>query len=59
VKTKKPGRPKIEPSQEKELFKLWVEKIQLEKFKQLSEARKLSIAWLMRDAFDQYLKAVK
>jgi predicted transcriptional regulator len=41
---------------EKELFKFWVEKIQLEKFKQLSERRKLSVSWLMRQAFDEYLQ---
>jgi predicted transcriptional regulator len=40
---------------EKELFKLYVEKGQLEKLRQLSEKRKLSVAWLMRQAFDEYL----
>jgi predicted transcriptional regulator len=40
---------------EKELFKFWVEKEQLEKFRQLSERRKLSVSWLMRQAFDEYL----
>jgi hypothetical protein len=41
---------------EKELFKFWVEKEQLEKFRQLSESRKLSVSWLMRHAFDEYLQ---
>ncbi len=41
---------------EKELFKFWVEKVQLEKFRQLSEQRKLSVSWLMREAFDEYLQ---
>jgi hypothetical protein len=40
---------------EKELFKFWVEKAQLEKFRRLSEDRKLSVSWLMRQAFDEYL----
>jgi len=41
---------------EKELFKFWVEKVQLEKFRQLSDRRKLSVSWLMREAFDEYLQ---
>jgi len=40
---------------EKELFKLWVEKQQLAQFKALSKKTKLSVAWLMRQAFDEYL----
>ena len=43
----------------KQLFKLWVEKKQLDRFKALSKRKKLSEAWLMRDAFDQYLKKQK
>ena len=41
---------------EKELFKFWVEKTQLQRFKRLSEQRKLSMSWLMRQAFDEYLQ---
>jgi hypothetical protein len=44
---------------EKELFKFWVEKEQLEKFRQLGEQRKLSVSWLMRQAFDEYLARVR
>jgi hypothetical protein len=40
---------------EKQLFKLWVEKGQLTKFKRLSQREKLSVAWLMRKAFDEFL----
>jgi len=40
---------------EKELFKLWVEKPQLAQFKKLAEREKLSVAWLMRKAFDEFL----
>jgi hypothetical protein len=40
---------------EKELFKLWVEKAQLTKFKRLVQREKLSVAWLMRKAFDEFL----
>jgi hypothetical protein len=40
---------------EKELFKLWVEKAQLKKFKSLAQREKLSVAWLMRKAFDEFL----
>jgi len=40
---------------EKELFKLWVEKAQLIQFKKLAQQEKLSVAWLMRKAFDEFL----
>jgi hypothetical protein len=40
---------------EKELFKLWVEKAQLTQFKRLAKREKLSVAWLMRKAFDEFL----
>jgi hypothetical protein len=40
---------------EKELFKLWVEKAQLTHFKKLAKREKLSVAWLMRRAFDEFL----
>jgi hypothetical protein len=40
----------------KELFKFWVEETQMEQFRQLSERRKLSVSWLMRQAFDEYLQ---
>jgi len=38
------------------LFKLYTEKKQLDRFKALSKRRKLSVAWLMRQAFDEFLK---
>jgi hypothetical protein len=41
------------------LFKLYAEKKQLDRFKALSKRRKLSVAWLMRQAFDEYLKKQK
>jgi hypothetical protein len=44
---------------EKELFKLWVEKGQLTKFKRLAHREKLSMAWLMRKAFDEFLAKPK
>jgi hypothetical protein len=40
---------------EKELFKMWVEKEQLTQFKKLALREKLSVAWLMRKAFDEFL----
>ena len=49
----------IIPMPTKELFKLWVEKKQLDRFKALCKRKKLSVAWLMRDAFDHYLKKQK
>jgi Ribbon-helix-helix protein, copG family len=44
------------PMSEKKLFKLWAEKKQLDRFKALSKRKKLSVAWLMRQAFDEFLK---
>lgn len=47
------------PMSEKQLFKLWAEKKQLSRFKALSKRKKLSVAWLMRQAFDEFLKKQK
>ena len=47
------------PMSDKTLFKLWTEKKQLARFKALSKRKKLSVAWLMRQAFDEYLKKQK
>jgi len=41
---------------DKALFKLWTEKKQLARFKALAKHKKLSVAWLMRQAFDEFLK---
>jgi hypothetical protein len=43
----------------KKLFKLYAEKKQLERFKSLAKRKKLSVAWLMRQAFDEFLKKQK
>jgi len=43
----------------KKLFKLYAEKKQLERFKALAKRKKLSVAWLMRQAFDEFLKKQK
>ncbi len=47
------------PMPPKKLFKLWAEKRQLDRFKALAKRRKLSVAWLMRQAFDEFLKKQK
>ena len=47
------------PMSEKQLFKLWAEKKQVARFKALSKRKKLSVAWLMRQAFDEFLKKQK
>jgi Ribbon-helix-helix protein, copG family len=44
---------------DKTLFKLWAEKKQLARFKALAKRKKLSVAWLMRQAFDEFLKKQK
>ena len=44
---------------DKTLFKMWVEKQQLEHFKAIAEREKVSVAWLMRKAFDDFLKEHK
>ena len=46
-------------SADKTLFKLWVEKQQLESFKVIAKREKVSVAWLMRKAFDDFLKEHK
>lgn len=40
---------------DKELFKLWVEKDQLTRLKAIAKREKVSVAWLMRKAFDELL----
>ena len=47
------------PMPEKKLFKLWAERKQLARFKALAKRKKLSVAWLMRQAFDEFLKKQK
>ena len=42
-------------STDKTLFKMWVEKKQLEHFKAIAKREKVSVAWLMRKAFDNFL----
>jgi hypothetical protein len=42
-------------STDKTLFKMWVEKRQLEHFKAIAKREKVSVAWLMRKAFDNFL----
>jgi hypothetical protein len=43
-------------STDKTLFKMWIEKRQLELFKAIAKREKVSVAWLMRKAFDEFLK---
>ena len=42
-------------STDKQLFKMWVEKRQLERFKAIAKREKVSVSWLMRKAFDDFL----
>jgi len=44
---------------DKAVFKLWAEKKQLARFKALAKRKKVSVAWLMRQAFDDFLKKQK
>jgi len=46
-------------SEDKRLFKLWVENIQMKKFEELAKQQKVSVAWLMRRAFDEFLAKQK
>jgi len=44
---------------DKQLFKMWVEKRQLEQFRVIAKREKVSVAWLMRKAFDNFLTEQK
>lgn len=45
----------MSPGPKKELFKFWVESDQLKQFKKIADKDKVSVAFVMRKAFDEYL----